>query len=197
MPDVMRTAINVIDTSIGEKLNSLNNFDNLFTVFTSASTTLNAIDKSIDRVGEKLDNFETKGLKVQITNLPGAGIFNTDELTEGAFNCIRALVQVQNLVTDKSWFEHVASTKARTVPKNTEVVDKNNASLRDITTNNSSYNHCLTLLNGNQDLLDRFKQQFTTLFIEGNIKELGDRFLQIQTLNSDLIQYFAESKQKV
>jgi hypothetical protein len=197
MPDVMRTFNNVIDENIGivgEKLNSLNNLDKLFTAFTSASTRLNEIDTSIGKVDATLNQLvllETKGLKVQVTNLPRAGTFNADELTEGAFNCIRALVQVQNLVTDKSWFENEASTTAKTVAKNKEVVSKNNTSLRDITTNNSSYDHCLLLLKDNKSLLYRFKQQFTTQFQDGNINELGERFLQIQVLNSDLVSYFA------
>ena len=157
----------------------------------------NVIDESIGKVGERLNDLvqlETLGLKVQVTNFPIAGTFNADDLTENAFACIRVLSQVQDLVTDKSWFDPVVSTTvAKTLPKNTGVIDKNNISIKDLTTNNSSYDHCLLLLKGKQELLDRFKQQFTP-FKDGSIKELGERFLQIQDLNSELVSHFANPK---
>lgn len=200
MPDVMRTFNNVIDENIGnvgEKLNSLNNLDKLFTAFTSASTTLNAIDTSIGNVSAKLNDLvqlETQGLTVQIANLPRVGIFNADELTEGAFSCIRALAQVQDLVTDKSWFEEqVANTTVTKTAKTNDPVKDNNATLIELR-KHKSYSECEQLLEKNQDLLDRFKLQFTTPFKDGKIKELGERLLQIQALNSELVSHFAKHK---
>jgi hypothetical protein len=144
----------------------------------------NVIDESIGNVGERLDDLvrlKTLGLKVQVTNFPGAGIFNPEDLTDNAFFCIRALAQVQDLVTDKSWFDP-AKTKAQTAKENTKTLDG--------LIKSDPYTKSIDLLKGSK-LQSAFTQQFSRPFVNGNLLELGERLLQIQKLNSDLVSHFA------
>lgn len=151
-------------------------------------TANNLIGKVGDNFADllKLGSSAGEGFKTQVVTLPAEcpeESFNADDLTEEAFSCIRALSQVQDLVTDKSWFggrEKMKTTKAANNQQLTNLIG------------NQPYTHSCDLLI-DQELKSAFVNQFSP-FVTGDLQELGKRFLQIQQLNTQLVLYFSKLK---
>jgi hypothetical protein len=153
---------------------------------------------AINRIGEVGDNFAKflaigstgEGFKLQLVteSKPEVGTdIDTEEpvrgkdLTENAFTCIRALALVQDLVADKGWFDE--GMKDATLKKNNGILEE--------LTESQPFKESIELLKGSRDLQSDFRLQFKQTFENGNIQELGERFVQIQRLYLELIQNFA------
>jgi single-stranded DNA-specific DHH superfamily exonuclease len=98
------------------------------------------------------------------------------DVTPKAFIGIRALSQVQDLVTDKD--------KNRV--QNNKTLDRLRKS--------APYAEVSELL-GDSNLRQRFQAAFQD-FASDEFKELAERFVEIQDLNSDLVRYFASKTEQ-
>jgi len=159
MPDVMVTANNLIG-KVGD------NFANLL----------------------KLGSSGGEGFKIQFFAPPKEEVFDADDLTEEAFSCIRALAQVQDLVTDKSWFDPGI--------EKTSTLQANNQTLSRLF-NSEPFKNSKRLLDkekASNELKNAFKEQFSNQFVNGDMQELGERLLQIQQLNTKLVCFFSQNK---
>jgi hypothetical protein len=153
-------------------------------------TANNQIGKISENVANllKLGSNDGKGFRVQFIAPLTEDSCDANDLNEKAFFCIRALAQVQDLVTDKSWFDPKID-KIETAKANTAVLA--NLMKSDL------FKHAEKLLMDNKasnDLKNAFKEQFSKQFNNGDMQELGERFSQIQKLNTKLACFFVPQK---
>jgi hypothetical protein len=133
--------------------------------FDNINATLSIHTDKIDQIPSSIVNAKNEIIEA----IPGR--IEPTDVTPEAFVCVRALSQVQDLVTDKD-----------------KSCDQNNKAL-DKLTKSPPFSEASKLLE-KSDLVQRFQAAFRN-FTTGEFKELAERFVEIQDLNSDLVRYFA------
>lgn len=143
----------------------------------AATTQIGAIPATIGGTfGALSDRLADMSAKLELIHIALLATTGRDlpSPTQAAFNCIRVLNQVEDLITDRDF-----------------LLERNNQSLYERSIEGPTQD-CVRTLEADPDLQNRFKRVYRP-FADGSFSTLAERYSELDQLRRDIVRHFRPS----